>query len=108
MTPAMSRATAIELSAMPVIIAVRWPVSAATWLAASSDRVGWASVPAITTIGAASRATAPAVMLFENIGSPPDGFDVGFQARGPARAVTSRRSSGLVPVFLRSDGGQPA
>src|SRR5580700_6954860 len=87
MMPAISRTTAIELNTMLVIIAPRWPVSAATWLAASSDRVGWASVPAITMIGAASRATAPAIVRLD-MGSPLAGS---LTMRGPRRYARGPR-----------------
>src|SRR5260370_27954331 len=86
MTPAMSRTTAIALSAMPVIIAPRWSVSAATWPAASSDRVGWTSVPAITMIGAASRAREPAIVRVD-MGSPCAGS---LMVRGPRRYAAAR------------------
>src|SRR6266568_3598687 len=92
MTPAMSRTTAIVLSAMPVIIAPRWSVSAATWLAASSDRIGWASVPAITMIGAASKAREPAIVRFD-MGSPCAGS---LMLHGPRRYAAAR-GRGLGP-----------
>src|ERR1700726_115036 len=51
------------------------------------------STAAITTIGVASRARAPALVLFRNIGSPRDG-ELGVRlAAGPSRVGGPRRAA---------------